>query len=69
MCFECQRIQFRLTLEYDYMCSETDFTQGKRPIFQLQKTPFLLTAVGQWSNRRIAEALRTGTMHLRDPSQ
>ena len=33
-----------LNLDYDYMCSETDFAQEKVIFIQLRKSPFLLTA-------------------------
>ena len=34
----------RLTLEYDFMCWEADFTQEKNNFHPTKKSPFLLTA-------------------------
>ena len=55
----------RLTLEYDYMCSETDFTQANKRIEPCGKfglSLVLLTAcccsVTKRTNSGIAEALR-----------
>ena len=63
--FCCDFFGVRLTLEYDYMCSETDFTQANKRIEPCGKfglSLVLLTAcccsVTKRSNMGIAEALR-----------
>ena len=56
-----------LTLEYDYKCSETDFTQE---IISAPHCLLLLCAsVTEWSNSDIAGSLRTWKMHFWDSSQ
>ena len=59
----------RLTWEYDYMCSETDFTQEKshfHPTARIPNSSLLLAAALSKIVSGIAEAWK---LHFRDPSQ